>query len=68
MNIPRFTAEDSLYKMNERYQETVTHKIGNDNAVRPASCYGDCVHECIYERGGPRPGACIRICRFACQP
>jgi DNA invertase Pin-like site-specific DNA recombinase len=20
------------------------------------------------ERGGPRPGACIRICRFACQP
>lgn len=81
MNTPGFTAEASLYKMNARYQEAVIRGVSNTTAVGPASiqnvtrlgsaidreCYGECVRDCIREPGGPRPGACIRICRQVCR-
>jgi len=66
MNMPGFTAEASLDTMSEGYQETATLRAFDTNAVRPASCYSECVHECIWDRGHPRPGSCIRICRLAC--
>jgi hypothetical protein len=67
MNMPRFSAEASVYKTSDRYHAlmAVSHHQ-TDGAVRPASCIGECVHECLQE-GHMRAAACVRMCRWECS-
>ena len=67
MNMPGFTAEASVYKTSERYHALVTvSDYQTDGAIRPASCMGECVYECLQE-GHMRAGACVRLCRWECS-
>lgn len=66
-NMPRFTAEASVYKTRERYHALVAvSHYQTDGTIRPASCIGVCVHECLQE-GHMRAGACVRMCRLECS-
>ncbi len=78
MNIPRFTAEDSLYRTSGRYQMTSsTHRVElNASLVQPSAaiyvdgrfvCYGDVTG------GGfincyPPGGGGSEFCRPSCGP
>ena len=67
MNMAGFTAEASVYKTSERYHALVAvphHQT--DGAIRPASCIGECVHECL-QFGHMRAGDCVRLCRLECS-
>ena len=69
MNMPGFTAEASVYKTSERYHAlVVVSHHQTDGAIRPASCYIDCMSDCLDPELGPRkPGPCIRLCRLICR-
>jgi hypothetical protein len=66
MNLPGFTAEISLFRMSERYQETVAHEHFNPNTIQAASCEDDCFRDCLTL--GISKTACRSYCKKECAP
>lgn len=76
MNIPRFTAEASLYRMVRHYQ--IPGPVGSvkgailspQQLLATNSCYSNCYLDCMdcdrSKRGCPLPSACASGCRCRC--
>ncbi len=65
-NTPGFTAEASLLTTDEHYWQPKTLRLANRDGVRPATCYHDCISDCMSE-GHVHPGVCVRLCRNECR-
>lgn len=65
MNLPGFTAADSLSAMHQYYQLTTALGNANLDGVQPASCLSQCVTDCR-SFGHVHPSVCIRLCRNEC--
>jgi len=64
-NMPGFTAEASVYKTRERYALVAVSHYHTDGTIRPASCVGVCVGECL-QYGHIPAQYCVRMCRLEC--
>jgi hypothetical protein len=65
-NTPGFSAEASLLTTEEHYRQTMTLMPADRDSVRPATCYHDCISDCLSDNH-VHPGVCIRFCRNECR-
>lgn len=64
MSMPGFTAERTLEPMLQLgSRQPSRHHV--ESGVRPASCYGDCFHQCVAD-GGMSKSGCTAYCTQEC--
>ncbi|MDB5308009.1 MAG: hypothetical protein JWO38_2211 [Gemmataceae bacterium] len=66
MATPGFTAEASVSGPGQRGYAASGQRDQADRAVRPASCHGECVHDCLLDGHMSKTG-CQALCRAECR-
>jgi hypothetical protein len=65
MRMPGFTAEASAYKTSEHHPMVGDHSQA-PGTIHPASCIGECFHECM-SFGHMSASGCMVLCRVECR-